>query len=433
MTRSHNNTSTLKLNDESGQVILLVIVIMMVFILGMELLVNLVSQETKTSVKTKRTTTAFHLAEAGLDRGVWKMQESSSVWDDIVTGTKIEGYRGYTSESYKEYDSAGKLMGEYAIDIASTSQSNVVRVFSKAKDASSYEVRAIEAYYRKQVIVGPIDVDSTIEYKPNLTVHWGPVVTYGSIEMSPTKYYPRKISKGRIVGRDVDQSSPNTDDLEYWAYEDLGNPPRVDLAYYKTLAIASQVLPMRKGSGSGAATAFPSGSGYFRAADNPNGYEFRAPTGSGNYTFENSTSVIYVEGNASLPSGKCWLDVAALIVTGDCDFNADFQTYGATIPVGAQNEYLHPSAQGFWTTNFAPIGEGGIYSISSCGMHGFLYVGGKMSNAGANAIIVGAIKVIGQVTLNTMTVYYDSTVTSEIHLTSSNAQRISWNEVVTSW
>ncbi|MFA5858539.1 MAG: hypothetical protein WC955_05690 [Elusimicrobiota bacterium] len=422
----------LRINQSGQAAILVVVAVLLVFMIMIPMLVSLVQNEARWTVKQKKTTTAFHLAEAGVDRGVWKLRESDFTWEQILEGTKIEGYRGLTSESYTETVN-GASVGEYVIDISSTALPNEVQITAKGQDKDQREVRTIVAVYSRNAVNASLDIDGTIDYKPNLTVHWGPVVTYSSIEMAPSTYYPRKISKGRIVGRDVDTSPPNTDGLEYWAYEDLGNPPQVDLDYYRMLAMNSRMTAPRKGSGTGSAVAYPAGSGYFRAADNPNGIEFRAASGSGNYEYESSTSVIYIEGNASLPSGKCWLDVDALVVTQDCDFNADFKTYIATIPVGAQNEYLHPSAQSMWTSEFAAAGEGGQYSISNCGMRGFLYVGRNFSNAGANAKIVGVIKVLGAVTINTMTVYYDAGVSSEVRLTSTPMRLRSWSEIQSSW
>ena len=60
-------------------------------------------------------------------------------------------------------------------------------------------------------------------------------------------------------------------------------------------------------------------------------------------------------------------------------------------------------------------------------------LGGNVGNAGGGSTLVGAIFVNGSITTNTTTVYYDSTVTSNIKLSNAVITRSSWDEIRTPW
>lgn len=428
----------------SGQIIVGAIVALLIIAIFTPLIVHYVRQEGRWASKQKRTTNAFHLAEAGVDRGIWKLTETDDHWNDAKGGTPIAGY----NDDVEYEDVEG---GKYKIKFSSGPDSGEVTIRAKGRDNTTQEMRAIEAVYTKASIDAGLQVEGGMDYRPNMKIHWGPVVNYTSINQSPSDYYPRKYSKGQIVGRDTVDNSNNTDDKEYWAFDDdLGDPPQVDLDYYKTVAKASRV-PVddgvgqitRNAGGSTLAVATPTGSGYFRTVDNGNvGLKFDDKSGNNPpnaYYFRNSTSVIYIDGAAgqeTVMSSKCFLQLNALIIAGhDLDCNADdFDNFGATIPASAPLEYQHASAAGTWTSNFAAVGAGNCcYDIDNMAAHGFIYVGGDMSNAGGGTVFVGVVDVIGTITMNTVTIYYDSDVASGIRLKAGTPRRVSWREVKTTW
>jgi len=411
----------LQVKKEKGQTLLVVLGIIIILLIFIPALVYYVQQEAKWTIKGKRTTTAFHLAEAGIERGYWKLTESDSYWDIITKDEQqIDGYKGDSNSIYS--DLAG---GKYKINIFKSGVEKVT-IRSQGQDDSTQEVRTIEAVYSRKAIDSAIDAESTVEYKPGLKVHWGPVKTYTSIEQAPQQYYPRKFSKGRIVGRDIDPTSPNSDEIEYWAFDDeLGQPAEINLAYYIAKATSSSVPPPRKATGVQAANASPSGSGYFTES-----VKFRQPgAGGGAYTFTSSTSVIFVNGNADMEVNT-WLDVEALIVTGNVDFNARSSSYAATIPENASEEYQHPEALATWATF---PGNGQPYAVTNCGMHGFLYVGGDLKDAAGGGKIVGVIRVKGELQSNTFTIYFDQNSAERIETQRSSIERDSWREVYLSW
>lgn len=432
----------------SGQILVGVVVALLMIAIFVPMIVNYVREEARWSTKQKRTTSAFHLAEAAVDRGIWKLTESDENWTDAKDGNDITGY-----ENDVEYtDVAGGL---YRILFSSGPNSGEVTVLGTGRDTSTKEVRAVQAIYTKAAINAGLQVEGGMDYRPNMEVHWGPVVNYTSINQSPSDYFPRKYSKGQITGRDTVNDSVNTDTLEYWAFNtDLGTPPQVDLDHYKTVAKAS-VIPVDNGvgsitqikSGSPLAIASPTGSGYFSlltGGENSGASGLRFDDKSGNvspnaYRFQNSTSVIYIDGTSGQETqmtSKSYLQVNAMIVAGhDLDCNADdFDNFNATVPANAALEYQHASLSSYtWPGKTAPGPGNCCYDIDNLAGHGFFYVGGDMSNAGGGTTFIGVVDVIGTITMNTVTIYYDSAIASGIKLKAGSPRRISWKEIKTTW
>jgi hypothetical protein len=418
--------------NQKGQTLVMIMGIVVVFMICIPPIIYMVQHEAKWTVKQKKTTSAFQASEAGIDRALWKLNEASSNWNSVVNGTPIPGYTGLATYDFYADAAGTNRIGQYKVLITTSQMPGEILVQAKGRDSMSDEVRAIEVVLTRNAINGSLNVDSGITWKPNMIVHWGPVVTFTSIDMAPSQWYPRKYSKGQIVGRDTAASAPNSDEKEYWAFEDLGNPPQIDLAYYKELAKKSQIPTssgggtIRKATGSSQAVATPAGSGYFRAADNGSKIRF-----FGSYDFRNSTSVIYVEGAGMDFANASFLDVQAALAEGNVDFNAGSTVYVASVPATAGTEYVKQKEM---AAGYTFPGEGSAtYSIASCGMHGFLYCGGALNNAGGNSVMVGAAKVIGDVTMNTFTIYYDAAVAGNIRLSSTGFRRKSWREIHTSW
>jgi hypothetical protein len=439
-----------------GQVITAAIVALLIIAVFIPVIVHFVNQESRWSVKQKRTTNAFHLAEAGVDRGIWKLTEADQNWEDAADGVDIDGYADDV-----EYDDIQG--GLYKIDISSGPASNQVTITAKGRDTSTNEMRAVQAVYSKAAINAGLHVEGGLTYKPNLHVHWGPVVTYTSIDQSPGDYFPRKYSKGQIVGRDTTNNPPNnTDSLEYWAFDTtLTTPPSVDLDYYKTKAKASSVpttssspsgrVEKNTGGNSLAVSSPTAGCGYFLASQNSNaGLRFEKNGGAGNhYRFYNSTSVIYIDNDTGgaittdLQNGGCYLNLEAIILAGNnhnLDINAQEGTIASTIPVNANLEYQHGSAAATWTAGGGSSMDSVwsqpdrcCYTLSSVAVRGFMYVGGGIANAGSNTQVLGVLDVIGNVSVNTLYVYYDEEVASNIALIGGSPSRISWQEVKTTW
>jgi hypothetical protein len=412
------------------------------------LVITHVRNEALWSTKQKRTTNAFHLAEAAVDRGLWKLTESEENWQKAITGTPITHY----NNDFEYTDVAG---GKYKIKITSGPSAGEVTVLAKGLATATQETRGLEAVYTRLLLESSLQTEGALEYKPNLKVHWGPVVSQTSINQAPSDYFPRKYSKGQIVGRDTVNDAVNTDGLEYWAFhKSMGPAPQVDLEYYRDKAVNSKVpvaltLPAdgrieRNAGGSTLAVATPSGSGYFPASLNGNkGLRFDKAVGIGRYEFRSSTSVIYIDNDTGATiettlRNASFLEVEGLILAGanhDLNCNADsFDNFKATIPINAQMEYQHSSAAGVWTSNFSSVGAGNCcYTIDDLGIRGYIYVGGKMGNSGGGTKIVGLVNVLGTITMNTLTVYYDRDVGRSVKYKSSAPRRVRWRELKLPW
>jgi len=421
---------------QRGLALVMAILILVVLGILIPLLVRLLQKESKDAVNSGKKTQALHMAEAGQDRGAWKLRESDDIWTNAIAGVALAGYNNDVIYS----DVAG---GQYKIQITTGPTVGTVAVIAKGRATGTTEVRAIQAVYNKGAVLGAVSVNGALQYKPNLKVEWGPVVTFTSITQSPADYHPRKFSAGQITGRDTSNDSANGAlpagnwaGFDYASFYDLGAPPVVDLETYKTIA-KNSIVPTRlkKGSGSGNATPYNAGgfnSGYYPSSSNPNGVKMEKGTGSGNYTFICSTCVIYIEGDVNRYPNGTFLDVQSLVVTGDMDFNAGGTSYTTTIPNTASDEYQYvPDGINYWTSKGWT--NGASVTLSDVGFHGFMYVGGDVGNAGGGSTIVGAIYVNGAITTNTTTIYYDTTVTNNIKLTNATMNRQSWDEIRVGW
>lgn len=428
----YKRTFSGKQMNNKGQAIVIVIGIIVIFMILIPALITITHQEARWAVKQKKSSAAFHAAEAGLDRGKWKLNESASHWNTITGGGSISGYTGTTIYNiYSDTDST-KVAGQYKVNITSGTTSSQVKITSVGRDPTNNELRALEVVYAKDLISSSLDIDGGISWKPNLEVHWGPVITYTSIDQSPGEWYPRKYSAGQIVGRDTDPTPLNSDSKEYWAFEDLGTPPQVKLAYYKDLAEKSVVDPdlggqnrIKKKTGNDTAVAVPAGSGYFPSASNNGGININK-----SYSFSNSTSVIYTDGTIDFDASS-FIDCLAVIGEGNIDYNARSTVYVASVPANASLEYVKKKEV---TPSYTYPGEGSAtYNVANCGMHGFLYCGGNLSNAGGNAVMVGVIKTVGTLSINTLTLYYDHDVAINVELSDTSKTQVSWKEIRATW
>lgn len=422
--------------DEKGQMLVPILAILVILGIMLPLFVIWVEREAVWTVKEQKSVTAFNLAEAGLERGLWTIKISTSNWTQIKNGTPLAGY--YFDSVYDDI-----IGGQYRIRITSGPLENEITIVSEGRTIQPPENRAIKAIYARKAFDNAISVDGAMQWKPGLIIHWGPVVSYNAITQTPSDWYPRKVSKGRIVGRDTNPDPPNTDNIEYWAYEDLGSPPKIDLDYYINVASFSRIPvdtgtgAILKKTGNTNAVATPPGSGIFLAANNNGGIKIERKGGSSNkYDFRSSTSVIYCDGTISV-GNDVFLKVLALVSVGDMNFDAQGINYTANVPSGAGLEYVKKKVV---TSSYTYPGEAtGAYVIGSqspgirpCGMHGFLYCGGSMGNSG-NSSLLGAAYVKTDITMNNFTVFYDTGIASGVQLSEAPMTLQSWREIKSTW
>ena len=79
---------------ESGQLIVGVMLLLVVMATLVPLMVLYTQREAKWSIKQDQTTTAFHLAEAGIEKGFRALARSTGTWFDLIEyGTPIANYQ----------------------------------------------------------------------------------------------------------------------------------------------------------------------------------------------------------------------------------------------------------------------------------------------------------------------------------------------------
>ena len=69
-----------RLEDSRGVAMVAVIILAVAMTILVSMFVFWIGEESKSSVKGVKSTKAFHLAEAALDRGRWKLQASNTFW-----------------------------------------------------------------------------------------------------------------------------------------------------------------------------------------------------------------------------------------------------------------------------------------------------------------------------------------------------------------
>ncbi|MEW5694149.1 MAG: hypothetical protein AB1765_12750, partial [Candidatus Hydrogenedentota bacterium] len=81
------------LSLNKGQMAIMLVLTSLLFILIMiPVIETYVKNEAKWSVAERKKTTAFHLAEAGIDRAMWQLREDSANYDRILLGQALTGY-----------------------------------------------------------------------------------------------------------------------------------------------------------------------------------------------------------------------------------------------------------------------------------------------------------------------------------------------------
>ncbi|MGQ0643903.1 MAG: hypothetical protein ACT4O3_00220, partial [Elusimicrobiota bacterium] len=228
-----------KTRGESGGFILVTgVLLLVVGMIMTPMLVDWMQLENKWSMKQKKSHAALALAEAGVDRAVWKLGEHATYWDGAAAGAVFTGYNNdvvYT-------DVSG---GSYRVKVSSGPDTGQITVVATGKDRTNLEFRAIEVIYDKNPIVASMYAP-TLGISGSAEVHWGPLMSMSTIDLagSANVYWPRKMSRGAITGsgslgsRDTSPTAPNTDGVEWWSYNSfpVPDPPAVDLDHYKETA-----------------------------------------------------------------------------------------------------------------------------------------------------------------------------------------------------
>ncbi|MBI4057588.1 MAG: hypothetical protein HY399_08595 [Elusimicrobia bacterium] len=418
--------------EQKGQVLVMAILLMAVLAVFIPTLVWWSRQDTQTSVKQKESTTAFHLAEAAVDRGRWKLLESATNWSTTST-TTLPGYN--FDKTYT--DVAG---GTYAIQISSDPANENQRIIlGVGRDNSTHEVRKIRVVYTNTTTSFSVRANKTLGVAAAADVHWGPVIAGQTITTS--RAYPRFYGAQNITTLDANGiTQPNSDNVQWWSYFKIPPAPVIDFNFY---ASSAQALDTLYGGSSDADCGNyydtrPSSAGArdFTRCTDTNGRTFYIQ--SRDVTFGSAGNQNYIVGNVVIKTGS-------LTIQGNGGGNG---SYDAHVPQQAWKEYGNSWAtyQSFDASAPASYSAASnsnysasatlTYPISNVMVHGFLYSGGSQSlTGGGGGVVHGAVMTGSNETLTTsnFTMYYDDTVTDDIKTVNLVLTLVSWDEIPGSW
>jgi hypothetical protein len=414
---------------ERGQVLAGVILLVMVLLVIIPALVEWVQNDMKASVNDRKSTVAFNLASAGIDRAYWKLKGSTTTWANALDGVPLSGYD--FDQIYKDVSG-----GEYRISISSGPLSQEVTVIAEGRDSNSLQYRAIEAVYANQTIPGAIISGAGIGETGGAVVHWGPMLAMNDITLSgsaKTNGFPRKMSKQVVLPFDTNGlNPPNTDNLEWWSDYDVPELPVFDFAALRSSAAATDTLNC-DGNVTGTHTNHVSCGSSCTNCSVQNMYKDKDYNKGYVWYWDNNVSwsgrngvkgTVIVRGNLSVSGGDYYVPAAMNVPA-----NA-WQEY-QKIDTSASNQYpgdtgLHSNAATYTLGSCGMTCEGGAGG-GDLGVDGFLYVGGTLSMTGDSDIHGAAWVEQGWSGAGNVMIFYDdSLVLPQLNVT---LYRKSWKEI----
>ncbi|OGR88897.1 MAG: hypothetical protein A2992_09505 [Elusimicrobia bacterium RIFCSPLOWO2_01_FULL_59_12] len=456
------------MKNKSGQVLVGVMAVVLFIMIMLPPLVNWIQDESRWTVKEQKSTLAFNVAEAGIDRGVWKLKSTTSTWSAAMAGTAVTGYD--FDATYN--DVAG---GSYRIRFSAGPGANQVTVLAEGRDTATEEVRALQAIFQNQALPGALIANGIMTYHGAFEAHWGPVMAHNNIVISgnaATEYFPRKFSKQVVLGtagqpRDTNGiTPPNTDNVEWWSDYDVAELPLLDFTTLRASAAANGTLNYYTTSGSEGAGKCMGWAGHgtcrtYTGANTWAGDHRGRPHfhDSNHHALSRQNLIWYWDGDLILTGDMSagnhrnglW---GTLIVRGNLTIDTgDGYAFSGPVPASAWMEYkrIKPSTWDTSATNQYPADDG--YQVvrstfnygseswtggppaanTDVGLRGLVYVGGNLT---INSVtdISGVVWVVGNVTNNAtgerVLVFYDSSL--QVPTLNVVLVRQSWREVAPS-
>jgi len=183
-----------------------VIIILLFLLIVVPVLVKWTQQDSKASVKDQKTSAAFSLAEAAVDRGNWKVKSSTATFAQVMAGSILAGYNFDVTYA----DIPG---GSYRIKVASGPDIGQVTIYGEGRSAGNNETRAIKAVYTNTSVPGAILAGANLKTDKDSVVHWGPVMAKGDITVATQSavntHFPRKLAMGVVKPFDTTTDPPN--------------------------------------------------------------------------------------------------------------------------------------------------------------------------------------------------------------------------------
>ena len=426
----------MRTNPRQGQMAISMVISILLFLMLMFPVMDMfVQNEGRWSMKEKKSTTAFHLAEAGVDRARWKLLETDDMW--VITGTgTIPGYN-----FDQVYEAEGTKGGTYAISITSHPTDADMRVVEAVgRDATQSQVRRIRAVLRNDNAAdfATRAANMVSNTGGNDHIEWGPVISGNSIDATG-RTYPRYFSAGHVTPQDGGSTVASTDGVYWWSYYDIPPFPNIKFSAYLASATASDIELGGAPNGCGNGNS----STYYFVGD----AEFKGCQDTSNRTY-------YITGDATFKSGGAGNFIRGTVIilgnviisgSGGADGN-----YFAKLPPEAWKEYGHNATTWSHYKTFDPGGPGSYavalsgnyqatgvtYELDTVLLHGFMYTGGSQGlQGGGNCTLNGVLLSNQDATMgtSTMEIYYDDNVASDILIQGVNIKLHSWYEVKAEW
>lgn len=398
-------------------------------------MVMLTQREARWADRQTKATTAFHLAEAGIEKGYRAISLSTATWYALTdNGTAVTDYNTFDK---KFEDIPG---GEYTVAITSGPEERQATVISVGRvvQGNKTHLRTIKAIFAQFSDEIAISADAGVNVGGGVIVHWGSIISQQAI-VANGRTSPIFKSAGSI---DLDEDGaggvncgPTTglnQCCQWFSHsDDIPEDTGVNTGQYM---IDAGLNTCAQAGGT------PLGSCLYIGDQNWSTFQ----SGGGN--------AVYVQGNLTVTQR---LNIVGdLIVTGS--LNVPNGTWGdgnvdMTVPQIAWKQYCNN-----WTdyrTTFDPTdapalfpGLGGGYrsnatlnyqpTASKTAIQGLLYIGQNLNasgGGGGNTRIYGTLYVKGSVSLDagsSVTVYYNKTAAQSIKTLKLNLKRVEWQAMV---
>ena len=454
----------------------IVLAILLVFMILLPALILWLQQDTKAAVKNQKNTFALNLAEAGIDRGMWRLKSSTTSFSDAASGTIIPGYNFDTTYS----DISG---GTYRIQFSSGPLSKQVTIWAEGRDSANRQTRSIKEVVQNQTIYSALMAGGNISWSKGLCVYWGPLISQGNLTMVDDNvagwYFPRKYARGVVLGtaanpRDTNGlTPPNTDNTEWWSEYSVPDIPVLDFATMRSSAAATGTLNVYgcRSTQGGAGTNGSAVKWDTRASCSSGGAHATHFGNSWSHPKSaqfnpNTDYVWYWDGDVTLSGAYCGSSPCGqstglrgtVVVRGNLTIDTPGEfNYNGHVPANAWQEENrltktlgdtaasgeYPADQGLHTSkstfNFGtdtwsqPLSGGGWKT--TVGIKGFTYVGGNLTIL-QFLDFNGAVWVNGNATASGGTatafcgIFYDDTL--DVPALNVILIRVSWNEVAAS-
>ncbi|MDX6771088.1 MAG: hypothetical protein SF051_16270 [Elusimicrobiota bacterium] len=424
-------------DGRSGQVLAGVVMLLLLLMIIVPAMVKWVQEDTKMAVKDSKASHAFALAEAAVDRGMWKLKSTTTTWENAVSAIQIPGYQ--FDVTYNDVSS-----GTYRINFSSGLYAGVpvVMVWGEGRDEHRKETRSIQVVYQNTSAPGAIISGAALTESGQAISHWGPVMAWNNINRTGTAYnrhYPRALSKQSVLPYDTNGvTPPNTDNLEWWSSYDVPELPQFDFAAMKSSAQATNTYNCNGSWNSTGNNRVPCNTGCVTTCSVTNLYRDNRYNSnhiwywdSANVTL-NGTGVngtVIIRGNATMLGSDYYGTNPAQTVNMRVPADAwiEYQKIDTTSKNQYPGDIGNRSSNNYYVLGTNSTAEGSPVG-SDLGFKGFLYVGGNIDFSGGDADVHGAVWVVGNWNASGNTVvFYDDTLS--LPMLNVVLVRKSWKEV----